>query len=68
MDERTAGEILADLRALMDSAGFTYLDPLGGSHTVRATALTGQTMDLLTGPGPESVGVSAQVILNLLEF
>jgi len=67
VDERTAGQIMADLRALVGNAGFVYLDPLGGAHTCRVTAITGQTMDLLTGQGPESVGVTAQAIVSLLE-
>lgn len=66
-DERTAGETLADLRALLGISSFTYKDPEGVSHTVRVTALTGQLMNFHTGPGPEGAGTEYQVILNLLE-
>lgn len=67
VDERTAGEVLDDLRTLVGDPGFTYTDLLGVDHTVRVTAFTGQAMNLHTGPGPEAMGTEYQVILNLLE-
>ena len=67
VDERTAGEIVTDLKALVGNTGFTYTDLLGADHTVRMTAITIQPTTTITGPGPEAVGVEMQAIVNLLE-
>ena len=68
VDERSAAEVMADLRALVGNTGFTYIDPLGASHTVRVTALTGQLQDLVTEPGTVGAGQVEQAIVNLLEL
>ncbi|HUW09222.1 MAG TPA: hypothetical protein VM537_05795, partial [Anaerolineae bacterium] len=40
IDQRSAGEIAAELRALLEETGaFTYVDPLGVSHTCRAMSV-----------------------------
>ncbi len=67
LDKRTAGETLQDLRDLVGETSLAYTDLLGSTHVVRVTAMTAQYMNLLTGPGPEGIGVDVQVILNLLE-
>ncbi len=67
VDERTAAQILADLRVIMGTNNIPYVDPEGVSHTVRVTAMTVQCMNLHTGPGPIEAGTEYQAILNLLE-
>lgn len=68
IDERAASEIVQDLRDLLDKTKFTYLDPVGGSHTVRVSAATFQTVNLRTEPGPGGMAVEMQAIVNLLEL
>ena len=68
LDERSGGEIMEALRGLVGDTSFTYLDPVGASHTVRVTALTAQVGNLITGPGPAAVESRGQVIVNLLEL
>lgn len=65
IDWRPASDVLDALRAHVDGqTSVTYIDPTGGSHTVRATALTVQYMRQIEDP---SARYEAYGILSLLE-
>lgn len=66
VDTRTTNEILTALRALADSASFTYLDPAGGSHTARVTGMSVQHMRQTKEPGA-TLPTEAVAIVTLLD-
>lgn len=64
-DTRTTSQLITELRALADSGGFAYVDPVGVSHTVRVTGVRVQYVSQHLPPGDAIP--KAYVIMSLLE-
>lgn len=67
LSQRTTDQILSDLRTLSTSAGFTYVDPSGGSHSVRITGLRVTYAHQEARPGDPPT-TEAFAVLSLLEL